>query len=184
MEVEKWKTIEGYPGYQVSNLGRVKSMEHKINCKNGSIRTIRERILKPNKNTNGYFQVCLCRYGIRKYFLIHRLVCSAFVQNESLFYNEINHIDECKTNNCASNLEWTDRKSNCNFGTRNKRISKAKKGILNTKKSKPVMCIETNQIYPSTMEVSRRLGFSQCNIWSCCKGKRNTCGGYHWRYVD
>ena len=180
---EKWKTIEGYPNYQVSSLGRVKSIEHNVKHRNGYI-TVREKILKPLKNRNGYLQVNLYKGKKMKTMYIHRLVASAFVQNNSIFNTEINHIDECKTNNCASNLEWSTREHNINFGTRNERISKAKTGVYNTKKSKPVKCIETGITYPSAMEIQRQLGFHNCYIGYCCKGKYKQAYGYHWRYVD
>lgn len=179
---EKWKTIEGYPGYQVSSLGRVKSIERNVKGRNGSIRTIKGKILKPNKNRYGYLMVPLNNKGIQKYMSIHRLVASAFVQNESLFNNEINHLDENKENNCASNLEWSDRKHNCNFGSRNERL--AKSNINHPKRSKKIKCLETGVVYPSINEVERQLGFSHCHISQCCRGKRNTCGKLHWKYVD
>ena len=181
---EIWKYITGYEGlYKVSNLGRVKSLERKEKIKNG-YRTIKEKILKPGKCSNGYFKVQLYNEGMKKYITIHRLVAQAFVQNNSLFYNEINHKDEDKTNNNASNLEWCDAKYNCNFGTRNERMVKKQKGVYNTKTSKAAMCIETGKIYPSAAEVKRQFGFDNSSITKCCRGKHNTCGGYHWRYVD
>lgn len=177
---EKWKTIEGYPNYQVSSLGRVKSIERKEKYKN-VYRTRKEKILKPNKHSNGYLLVKIFNEGKAKKILIHRLVASAFVQNNSLFNNEVNHLDENKENNCASNLDWCTTEQNCNFGTRNERISKANK---NGKKSKAVICIETSKIYPSTREIQRQFGFNQSSIQKCCVGKQKTSYGYHWRYVD
>ena len=116
---------------------------------------------------------------------IHRLVCEAFLSN-TLNLPQINHKDECKTNNRVDNLEYCDAKYNSNYGTRNERMAKAvsKANTNNPKRSKKIICIETGKIYPSTTEVKRKLGFSQGNVSSCCIGKRNTCGGYHWRYVD
>lgn len=180
MEVEKWKDISGCPGYQVSNLGRVKSMERKVS--NGkSYRIVCEKILKPVKHSNGYLKVILSKYGEKKSYFIHRLVAAAFVQNESLFYNEINHIDECKTNNCASNLQWCEHIYNMNYGTRTERASKSN---TNGKKSKSVICIETGVVYPSIKEVQRKLGFNNSSITRCCIGKQNTCGKLHWKYVE
>ena len=127
MEVEKWKYISGCTDYQVSNMGRVKSLKFG-----------KELILKPKKRSDGYLQVQLYNEGIKKYMLVHRLVCEAFVQNDSLFNNEINHIDENKENNCASNLEWCEHIYNINFGSHNERMAKSK--------SKPVICIETGKM--------------------------------------
>ena len=116
---------------------------------------------------------------------IHRLVCDAFIPNP-LNFPQVNHRNEDKQDNRLENLEYCDAKYNSNYGTRNERMAKSvsKANTNNPKRSKAVLCIETNQIYPSTMEVKRQLGFSQGNVSSCCRGERNTCGGYHWRYVD
>lgn len=178
---EKWKAIPGYQNYQVSNIGRVKSIERNVKGKFGSIRTIRERILKPVKNKFGYLTVNLYNGCKAKNIKIHRLVAAAFVQNNSLFNNEVNHIDECKTNNCASNLEWCTAEQNCNFGTRNERIAKANKN--NIKYSKPVKCIDTGKIYPSLSDVQRQLGFNSDSISRCCKKKQKTSYKYRWEYV-
>lgn len=186
--IEIWKDIDGCPGYQVSNTGKVKSLERKVKDKNGSIRTIKERIIKPGKNTGGYLIVVLRKEGKNKTMKVHRLVAKAFIQNDSLFKNDINHLDEDKTNNNVNNLEWCTREYNINYGTHNERMavsnSKAHTGVYNTKKSKPVKCLETGLIFPSIMEVQRQLGFNNSSISACCKGKLNTCGGFHWKYVD
>lgn len=178
MEVEIWKDIEGYEGiYKVSNKGNVKSLERKVKKFDG-YRTIKEKILKPEKCNNGYFRIRLNKEGKEEKYLLHRLVACAFVQNDSLFNNEINHIDENKANNCASNLEWCDRTYNINYGTRNIRVAKAQ--------SKPVICIETGKIYTSTNEVQRQLGFSQGHICDCCNkryGRKTVCG-YHWEWAE
>lgn len=96
--IEEWKTIEDYPDYQVSNLGRVKSFK-KHNGTN-------ERILKIIKNSKGYLFVILCNNEKSKIFKVHRLVLKAFkfISNLELF--ECNHIDGNKENNCIENLEW------------------------------------------------------------------------------
>ena len=115
---------------------------------------------------------------------VHRLVCNAFVQNDSLFNTDINHKNECKTDNRATNLEWCTKEYNNNFGSHNERMAKSLTGVYNNiKKSKPVMCVETNVVYPSNKEVQRQLGVTYQHICDCCNGKRKTCGGFHWKYV-
>lgn len=172
---EIWKTISECPNYQISNLGRVKSIEHKVKSKNGSMRIVSEKILKPSEDGSGYLKVCLCKEGKEKTIKIHRLVAQYFVQNDSLFNNQVNHKNECKTDNRACNLEWCDASYNVNYGTRNKRISKAQ--------SKAVKCLDTGVVFPSVMEVERLFSFNNSNICACCNGKRKTCGGLHWQYV-
>lgn len=165
---EIWKDIEGYEGlYQVSNLGRVKSLG------NGGSNS-KERILK-QLNKNGYFGVCLCKEGKPKGFDIHRLVASEFIPNPDNL-PMVNHKDECKTNNRVDNLEWCSAKYNNNYGTRIQRITE--------KKSKQVLCVETGKTYPSLRQAERELGISHNNISAVCLGKYKTCGGFHWRYTE
>lgn len=164
---EIWKDIEGYEGlYQVSNIGNVRSFE--------SDKFHKGRLLKPYKMKNGYLQVCLYSRGTKKKYLVHRLVAKAFIANICLF-EQVNHIDEDKENNCVSNLEWCDSKYNINYGSHNYKVS--------TSNSKKVLCIETGIVYNSTRHAERMLGIKHENISSCCNGKYKQTGGYHWIYT-
>lgn len=101
---EQWRDIDGYDGaYQVSDLGRVRSN------KSGEW-----RVLKPSKNTKGYLQVALWKDGEKKGkgFRVHRLVAQAFIPNYDSSKTLINHINEVKTDNRVSNLEWCDYRYN------------------------------------------------------------------------
>lgn len=172
---EIWKDIEGYKNlYQVSNLGRVKSLG------NGKTHNSSERILKVNE-IKGYLVVNLYKEGKRKNYSVHRLVATAFLPNPNIL-PQVNHKDEDKTNNTFSNLEWCSNEYNHNYGTINKRI--AIKNTNNTKKSKRVICVETGKIYPSTKQVERELGFANGNISSACNGKYKTAYGFHWKYTE
>lgn len=168
--MEIFKDIKGYEGlYQVSNMGNVKS----LNKRKG-------RILKPQKDSDGYLQVNLYKQGKLKHHKIHRLVAQAFIDNPNN-YEEVNHRDEDKTNNNVTNLEWCTRLYNHNYGTINQRI--AESNINHPKTSKQVLCVETGLIYPSTMEVQRQFGFRNVHISSACNGKLKKAYGYTWRYV-
>lgn len=123
---EIWKDIKGYESlYQVSNLGRVKSLARKVIKKN-YVSFKKERILKQQTDRYGYKKVILQRNYQIKTFSIHRLVAEAFLENP---YNlpQINHKDENKENNCVLNLEYCDSKYNNNYGTRNIRVSETMK---------------------------------------------------------
>ncbi len=108
---EIWKDIEGYEGYyQVSNLGRVRSLTREVRCGN-SIRVFRERIRKPQIMSKGYYQLALLKNGKDKRFLIHRLVAYAFIPNPEN-KTEVNHINGVKTDNNVENLEWVTSREN------------------------------------------------------------------------
>ena len=164
LENEVWKPIEGYE-YMVSNLGRVKSLE-RIDCHN---QHRKEKILKPYKNTNGYLQVCLCKDGKRKKYLVHMLVVNAFLPNINNL-EDINHKDENKTNNRLSNLEWMTHRDN-------KRYSSAvavNQFSLDGKFIRRWDCMK---------DIQYQLGFKQSAICVCCQGKRKSAYGFLWRYA-
>lgn len=98
---EIWKDIEGYEGhYQVSSFGRVKS-----------IKLGKEKILKSHLHYRGYELINLSLCGCVKSFLIHRLVCSAFIKKPKNKF-QVNHKDGVKTNNHVCNLEWCTQSEN------------------------------------------------------------------------
>ena len=107
--MEIWKDIPGYDGlYQVSNLGRVKSLPKKR--WNGYVFTSRkERILKPGNDNDGYERVVLCKNKRRKTYKMHRLVITTFVGVSRL---EVNHINGNKADNNIENLEYCTRSEN------------------------------------------------------------------------
>ena len=182
---EIWKDIKGYEGlYQVSNIGRVKSLDRTFINKIGHKQHTKERIMKLGTDKDGYLQVSLCdSSGKVKRFYVHRLVCEAFHENPK---NKpcVNHIDEDKTNNAASNLEWCTVKENCNHGTRNARVGEAVAKAL----SKPVGQYTRDgkliKVWQSTQEVERQLGFAHNNISEVARGKRKIAYGYVWKYID
>lgn len=162
---ENWKDIEGYEGlYQVSNLGRVK-------------RVTTGRVLKGCKDKDGYLRVDLCKNGKHKTHKIHRIVAQAFIPNPE-HKPEVNHIDENKTNNMVSNLEWSTRKENCNHGTCHERSSR--------KQSIPI--ISTNiktgesQEFYGTNECARQLGLNPSHITDVLKGRVKQTGGFTFKY--
>lgn len=168
--LEIWKAIEDYEDlYQVSNLGRVKSLNYK--------RTGKERILKPGYYTKyGHQDVNLCKDGVRTMKSIHRLVAEAFIPNPE---NKpcIDHIDCNPTNNCVYNIRWVSHKENSNNPL----------SIIHQRDSKggqPIYCFETDTVYESTKEVERQLNVKSGNVSECCRGKRKSAGGYHFKYYE
>lgn len=112
--MEIWKDIKGYEGYyQVSNLGRLKTLERMVNCSGGSTRKINERIIfGSNGKYLRYQQVHLRVAGrINNLSLVHRLVAQTFVSNPDN-KPHVNHINGIKMDNRAENLEWCTMEEN------------------------------------------------------------------------
>ena len=106
MEEEIWKPIKEFEGYyEVSNMGRVRSLNYK--------RTGKEKILKNIEDYKGYLEVVLTKNGKRKQFKVHRLVAEAFIPNPE---NKpcIDHINTVKSDNRVENLRWVTYKENSN----------------------------------------------------------------------
>ena len=177
--METWKNIKGYEGlYQVSTMGRVKSLERTIIKKDGRKQTVKERILNPGIDRGGYLLVTLCAGGKRKTLKVHRLVCEAFHDNPNN-KSDVNHINENKTDNRACNLEWSTRRENLNHGTHNERMVKTL--------SKPVgqytLDGELIKVWVSAREAQKQAGFSYKHISNVATGKHKTHKGFVWKYI-
>lgn len=181
---EIWREVKGFEKkYEVSNLGRVRSLNWK--------RTGETRILKLGSNGK-YPTVFLCKSGRPMRFYVHRLVAEAFLQNP-LNLPEVNHKDEDKNNNFVfvdeagntvpekSNLERCDRHYNATFGT-----AQARRAL---KRSKTVLQFTTEghlvKTWISARLAGRTLGIKQSHISSCCDNKYGykTAYGFIWKYA-
>ena len=173
--IEIWKDVVGYEGYyQVSNLGRVKSLDRKIN-KNGLIYEINGKILSPRKVGKGYLSVALQINKNRKNFMVHRLVAECFIKN-SFNLKEVNHKDENKENNNLSNLEWCDHKYNSNYGNRGKKISE--KLLLNHVRRKRIAMMKNGvhlETFNSIVEANNKFVKNGKSVNACLIGKTKNC---------
>ena len=114
--IEKFRPIQGYVGiYEISNMGRVKSLSRGVERKDGNTRVTEERIILPFITKCGYHQIVLCKDGVKKRQYIHRLVALAFIPNPNKL-PIINHKDENKLNNRVDNLEWGSAYYNLRYG--------------------------------------------------------------------
>lgn len=167
-EKEIFREIDGFPDYEVSNLGRVCSFKGRY-----------PKIMKLRNNRWGYPYVTLYTDGKHVMKKVHRLVAEAFVPNPEN-KPEVNHIDEDKLNNTAENLEWVTHRENINHGIGNKRRAEAQ--------GKPVVQYTPDGVfmaeYSSTHEAERITGINQSNICQVCRGKYKTAGGYIWCYEE
>lgn len=176
--MEVWKDIEGYEGlYQVSNLGRVKSLKRIVN-RGTNFKPVNERILKPSYNKD-YAYIVLSKHGITKSKFIHQLVARAFIPNPNN-YPIINHKDENPRNNRADNLEWCTHSYNLSYKDLRKRVAISKrKAIRQYSKSG-----EFIKEWSHAREAAEQLGLNKRAIYECCKGRCKTSGGYIWKRVE
>lgn len=194
---EIWKDIVSYEGlYQVSNLGRVKSL--------GSDKWHKGCILKQCFDGKGHYKfVGLHKDGKTKQINVHRLVAQTFVPNPSNLPC-VNHKNEIKTDNRADNLEWCTVAYNSNYGHAKENMIRSRRNnnnqeIINQKiketkrkrKSfsceKPVaqytfdgVCVAQ---YNSATDAERKTGISRGGIQKCCIGKYSQARGFIWKYI-
>ena len=171
-EKEIWKPVRNYEGlYEVSNLGRVKSLNYR--------RTGKEEILEGVDYGHGYLYVVLYKDGKGNPCRINRLVAMAFLPNPDNL-PIINHKDEDKQNNCMDNLEWCSHSYNNTYNGKAKKVGK--------KLSKPVFSVNKESglitYWESIMEAERQTGIDKGNITRCCKGKLKSVGNHYWFYDD
>ena len=173
---EVWKPTE-YKGYEVSNLGRVKSYRcDKVNGK----------IMKPYLSTKGYLQIDISLDGRKRknrvHLAVHRLVAMAFIPN-SFNLPQVNHKDEDKTNNRVDNLEWCTNEYNSYYGTKSQRVAQ--------KTRRAVYSIDINgnrEDFDGVRSAARLLtgniNSSGSDIANVIAGKRKIAYGRQWFYKE
>lgn len=179
---ELWKDINGYEGlYQVSNLGRVRSLNYQ-----GHGLT---RELVPKENNSGRLWFDLWKEGKGKAMLAHRLVAMAFIPNPDNL-PQINHIDENPKNNAAWNLEWCTQAENIQKWLQNhperrrKTYSRKYQRRSHLRVRQLTKEGELIREWDNSSSVARGLGMSDWSISECCRGKRKTAHGYVWQYAN
>lgn len=113
MEHEIWKPVVGYEGYyEISNLGRVKSVERKVSNGKG-VRVVKEKFLSLVLDSKGYYFVNLCKNNTHNMQRVHQLVAKAFLDNPQK-RKYVDHINTVATDNRVCNLRWVTAKENRN----------------------------------------------------------------------
>ena len=186
---EEWRTPiydgETYEGFEVSNWGRIKSLNYR--------RTGRAEVMNTCERKNGYLQVGLSKNKETKMCYVHRLVAETFLPNPEgkpcvnhkiegkkgktmnfVFFNEDGSVNEERTT-----IEWVTYEENNNYATRNERISKAhSKRVLQLSLSGELI-----REWESTHECERN-GFNKGAVSRCCNGKLPHYKGFLWMFAD
>lgn len=184
---EIWKDIKNYEGlYQVSNLGRVRSLDHirKNGKKSGNEYLSKGKVLKSAIQNVGYMFVVLSKNGKTKGYRVHRLVAEAFISNPNN-YKCVNHKDENKQNNCVDNLEWCNHTYNNNYGTKKERLKQSQQKRCGKKVNQYDLDGNFIRQWNCFMDIERHMNIKKCHvgICACCKGKLKTSYGYRWKYA-
>ena len=186
---EQWRTPisdgETYEDFEVSNLGRIKSLNYR--------NTGKPELMTPVEDTYGYFQVGLRKNGETKKCLVHRLVAETFLENpenkpcinhkiegdEGKKINMVIFNEDGSVNKEKTTIEWVTYEENNNYATHNERMAKTK--------SKPVLQLSLSgdliKEWESTRECGRN-GFDHSAVVKCCLGKQKTHKGFLWMYAD
>lgn len=180
---EIWKPIKDYEGlYEVSNTGRIRSIERTVKrlnrYKTYTNQLIPEKIKKGSPDKDGYLKVGLWKNNKCCTTSIHRIVATAFINNPKML-PQVNHLDENKCNNRVDNLQWCSPLENINHGTGKARRTKTM--------SKPVLQFDPfgNFIreYKSISD-TRNYGFCFQGVGYCCIGKTSMYKNFIWKYKD
>lgn len=190
MEQEIWKTVDGFEGYEVSNLGFVRSKKRIITIHRkprAYTRRQNEIILTPNVDKDGYFGVTLYNNQSKKgvHFRISRLVAMAFIPNPNNL-PLVNHKDLNRKNNVVNNLEWCDSVYNANYMDAPKRRGMARRNN-DTQSKRVCQFLKDGSLvkeYPSMSEASRITGINVSHICQTCLGNYKSAGGFQWRYKE
>ena len=179
-EMEIWRDIDGFDGYQVSNLGNVRSLNYNGT---GNVQILKSSLSGSNRAYKSVSMQVADKVIRRN---VHRLVARAFIPNPNDL-PEINHIDEDGTNNKVNNLEWCDRIYNLNYGNRTQKFSDSK--------SIPILQLNLDgtlvKEWKSQTEAARVLGLDLGSLSHCLHGYRIKNGvkfpvysyaGYKWKY--
>ena len=188
---EIWKDIKGYEGlYQVSNLGRCRSLDKDIPC--SSLFSDKKSLVRKGKilsdkrlsHVGGYIKHRLTKDKKTKQYYLHKLVAEAFIPNpENKKY--VDHIDTNRLNNQVNNLRWVTQKENI-MNPNTYSVYKTNIDLYNKSKIKPVYQLDDKynivQKFDSVDKAAEAIGCSSTCIRRSCKITKYKAKGYHWSY--
>lgn len=176
--MEVWKDIEKYEGlYQISNLGRVRSLDRIVPHKRHGFVRRKGKVLKLTGN-KGYKLVILQKEAKSQTISVHRLVAQAFLEN-SLNKPHVCHKDDNTKNNEVSNLFWGTHQDNMDDKKR-----KGRHVFGEHPSKKAIKCIETGEVFASRNEASQKLNIARSSISRILKGLQESSQNLSFEYVE
>lgn len=173
---EIWKDITGFEGlYQVSDLGRIKSLDRITKNYHSGDRYEKGKYLKPGNSHSGYKLIVLHKNGISRTFRLHRIVAQHFIDNHNN-KPQINHKDGIKSNNAISNLEWCTAKENISHAFKNGLRSGYDRAILS---DADVIYIKTHYV---RLKVTASYFARKFNVSESCI--RHIISGKNWSRIN
>ena len=190
---EEWRAIPNWESYEVSNMGRIRSVDRVIYEKpTNKVRHLKGKMLKLRYDQHGYIQAQLKHNGKHKLLKVHRAVAMAFIPNP-LNKPCVNHLDNNPANNTVDNLEWCTLKENSQWMLKQGRANRTEQWLDRLDKGlekmrKPVIgtnVVTGEKIYFSGVNKVKEAGFLPSSVCYVCQGKKyHTHRGYKWEYVE
>ena len=170
---EQWKDVVGYEGYyQVSNLGRVRSIDRVIRHKRYGPMKLKGRLIQPARRNHQkeYLSVGLHKNNRQKTIQVHVLVARAWI-GPCPQGQQVRHGRKGMGNNSLTNL--------CYGTSQEQYFDKVRDGTDNSRH----VCRSDGVEYKTLVEAARDSDCQRTNIGKVCRGERKTAGGYGWEYI-
>lgn len=186
---EVWRPVYGFVGfYEMSTMGCVKSVDRYVYNNQCGKYHVKEKILKTRKDRYGYSNVKLCKDGVHKRCLVHRLVAMTFpdlvdwtedAKGRPFEELTVNHLNEVKTDNRVENLQWCSAEYNHNYGTCNERSGKSRRKPIAQK----TIDGQLVRIWDSPSTAAKELQLNYKHIVACALNSKPTAYGFKWSYL-
>jgi hypothetical protein len=166
--------------FEVSNLGRIRSVERIVKAGKYGTKLVKSKIRKLERNEKGYLMTRAPRYYGCKRLVVHRLVAEAFIPNPNN-YPIVNHKDERKDNNVVTNLEWCTYSYNALYG------NCQQKRAIHRQRAVEMIDMKTHEVikvFSSIKSAEEETHTPVKQISNVCRGRDKSARGYCWRYAN